>query len=66
VRDAADEDAEPGMPTPVEGFTDVRVIEQRLRDAGVDISRGTETNTGPDHLLLTDPDGNQIMIDQFF
>ena len=57
---------EEGLPGPLEGFTDVRVIERRLRDAGVELTRGTATESGPDHLMLTDPDGNQILIDQFF
>ena len=55
-----------GLPGPVEGFTDVRVIEQHLVDAGIEITRATETEAGPDHVMLVDPDGNQILIDQFF
>ncbi len=54
------------MPGQLEDFTDIRVIEQRLLDAGVELTRRTETPEGADHLLLVDPDGNQIMIDQFF
>lgn len=46
-------------------FTDVREIEQRLRDAGVEILVGVETDEGPGHVVVTDPDGNQIMFDQF-
>ncbi len=56
----------PGMPAPAEGFTDVREIERRLRARGIELERATETESGPDHLLLRDPDGNLIMIDQFF
>ncbi len=55
-----------GMPRPPEGFTDVREIERRLVDAGLELTRGTETPQGPDHITLVDPDGNQILIDQFF
>ncbi len=59
-------DAEPGLPEPVEGFTDVRVIEQRLKAAGVEIDRETEADEGPEFIMLKDPDGNQLMIDQFY
>jgi catechol 2,3-dioxygenase-like lactoylglutathione lyase family enzyme len=51
---------------PVPDFTDVRVIEQRLVDAGIDLTHATETEAGADHVTLVDPDGNQILIDQFF
>jgi catechol 2,3-dioxygenase-like lactoylglutathione lyase family enzyme len=51
---------------PLPDFTDVRVIEQRLADAGVALTHATENEAGPDHVTLVDPDGNQIMIDQFF
>ena len=53
-------------PSPKPDFTDVRVIEQRLRDAGVAVEVGTETDAGPGHVVVTDPDGNRIMFDQFF
>ncbi len=66
ARDVAEGEAEPGLPEPVEGFTDVRAIEARLREAGIELDRSTETDEGPDHVMLTDPDGNKIMIDQFF
>ena len=28
--------------------------------------KGTETESGPDHVLVTDPDGNVLMFDQFY
>ena len=62
-------DAQPGAdgaPEPVAGFTDVREIERRLTEAGIDIERRTESDSGPDHLTLVDPDGNPVLIDQFF
>ncbi|MEM7140693.1 MAG: VOC family protein [Actinomycetota bacterium] len=65
VADAA-ETGESGLPEPIEGFTDVREIERRLTDAGIELDRGTESDDGPDHILLTDPDGNIVMVDQFF
>lgn len=49
----------------VEDFTDVRAIEQRLRDAGIEIAAGVESDEGPGHLVVVDPDGNQVMFDQF-
>ena len=53
----------------VREFTDVREIEQRLRDAGVEIGDAVAPDAGdrgPAHITLTDPDGNAILIDQFF
>lgn len=55
-----------GLPEPLADFTDVREIERRIGAAGVAIDRATETETGPDFIMLTDPDGNQLMIDQFY
>jgi len=46
-------------------FTDVRILQQHLVDQGVDISVGADLeSTGPTHLILSDPDGNVIMLDQ--
>lgn len=50
-------------------FTDVRSIEGTLRDAGIDIGEAVADDaggSGPAHITLTDPDGNAILIDQFF
>lgn len=55
-----------GLPEPLPGFTDVREIERRVAAAGITVDRATETESGPDFLILTDPDGNQLMIDQFY
>lgn len=60
------EPADDGMPEPLPDFTDVREIERRLTDSGITIERPTETDEGPDHIILRDPDGNLIMFDQFF
>ena len=54
------------MPGQLDEFTDVRVVERRLRDAGIELTEGTESDSGPGHITLVDPDGNQILIDQFF
>jgi len=48
-----------------ESFTDVREIQRALKADGVAlISEADETSSGPASIILTDPDGNQIMIDQ--
>ena len=46
-------------------FTDVREIQQHLKTNGVALgSEADEGSTGPASIMLTDPDGNQILIDQ--
>jgi hypothetical protein len=48
-----------------DGFTDVRQIATRLIEAGVEIStEELHGESGPGHIALVDPDGNQILIDQ--
>lgn len=47
-------------------FTDVRVIQRRLQDAGLELAEVVEPDSGPGHVSLVDPDGNPILIDQFF
>jgi catechol 2,3-dioxygenase-like lactoylglutathione lyase family enzyme len=46
-------------------FTDVREISQALRDAGAHVVVDAEPGTGPAHLVVLDPDGHRILIDQF-
>ena len=44
---------------------DVRGIQKTLKESGVSLLKEANDNTqGPDHIILTDPDGNQIMLDQ--
>ena len=51
----------------LESFTDVREIEQRLRDAGLELETAPEPNSeGAASITLVDPDGNTVLIDQFF
>ncbi len=53
----------------IEDFLDVREIERRLTKAGVGLVEGVDADagdSGPAHVTLTDPDGNAILIDQFF
>lgn len=49
----------------IENFEDVRNIQQNLKNNGITLSReADETTTGPEYITLTDPDGNNILIDQ--
>lgn len=49
----------------IEGAPDVREIQQHLQQHGIALTRqASDTTTGPDYITLTDPDGNQILIDQ--
>ncbi|MGB2757160.1 MAG: VOC family protein [Acidimicrobiia bacterium] len=50
-------------------FTDVRAIERTLQEAGIEIAENLSPEagaSGPGYIRLTDPDGNAILIDQFF
>jgi len=50
---------------PTDPFTDVRDIQRGLRGAGVAFDQeADESTTGPASFILTDPDGNQIFVDQ--
>jgi hypothetical protein len=46
-------------------FTDVRDIHKELISQGINlITKVEEPNQGPAHIMLADPDGNMILIDQ--
>jgi catechol 2,3-dioxygenase-like lactoylglutathione lyase family enzyme len=46
-------------------FTDVREIQRRLKAQGVElITEADEATTGPASLMVVDPDGNPILVDQ--
>ena len=46
-------------------FTDVRDIQRGLSEQGVSLdSEADESSEGPASIMLTDPDGNPILIDQ--
>lgn len=48
-----------------ESFEDVRDIQAQLKAAGLDLAKEADADgTGPDHVMLVDPDGNPILIDQ--
>jgi lactoylglutathione lyase len=49
----------------LESFTDVRNIQKQLKEKGITmLSEADETTEGPAHLIIEDPDGNQILLDQ--
>ncbi len=49
----------------VNPFTDVREIQKNLKKDGVNLDREADENTsGPEYIILKDPDGNPILIDQ--
>ena len=55
-----DQDAQP-----LGEFTDVRELQRRLRERGVELmSEADESSTGPASLMIVDPDGNTILFDQ--
>jgi len=46
-------------------FTDVRDIQKELISQGINlITKVEEPKQGPAHIMLADPDGNMILIDQ--
>lgn len=49
----------------VEEFDDVRHIQNHLQSLGIQLTRtADEITSGPEYITLTDPDGNNILIDQ--
>jgi hypothetical protein len=49
----------------LDSFNDVREIQQGLKSQNVTlISEADETTADPENIILVDPDGNQILIDQ--
>ena len=49
----------------LEKFTDVRDIQRQLKEQGLELkTEADETSTGPASLVIIDPDGNTILIDQ--
>ena len=50
---------------PLASFTDVREIQASLDAEGADITtRADPDTTGPAHIILSDPDGHVVMLDQ--
>src|SRR5205085_11954527 len=48
----------------IAAFEDVRAIQRRLHDAGLDTGTPIESASGPASFSVTDPDGNPILFDQ--
>lgn len=50
----------------LESFDDVRAIQSHLESNGINLQRKVENanQSGPASIVITDPDGNQILIDQ--
>lgn len=49
----------------LDSFTDVRGLQRELKNRGIAlISEADDSTSGPASLMLSDPDGNQILIDQ--
>jgi len=50
---------------PLDDFTDVRELEASLKASGVEINKPVDPDTtGPGSFVITDPDGNPILLDQ--
>lgn len=50
---------------PLDTFTDIRDIQKHLKSEGVALdAEADEATTGPASVMLKDPDGNVILIDQ--
>lgn len=49
----------------LESFDDVRDIQKNLKNHGIQFaSEADEASTGPASFVITDPDGNTILVDQ--
>lgn len=49
----------------LESFDDVRVIQKSLKEKKIKLdTEADESSSGPANIVLTDPDGNHILIDQ--
>jgi catechol 2,3-dioxygenase-like lactoylglutathione lyase family enzyme len=55
-----------GLGEPVDEFTDVRELRAQLAALGLEVDGDTtiETPSGPASFMITDPDGNVILLDQ--
>jgi lactoylglutathione lyase len=50
---------------PVEGFTDVRELQRRVKEQGVQlVAEADESTQGPAYFMAIDPDGNPVLFDQ--
>jgi catechol 2,3-dioxygenase-like lactoylglutathione lyase family enzyme len=54
-----------GNAQPLDTFTDVSELQRLARERGLQpIVEADESTSGPAHFMLSDPDGNTILIDQ--
>ena len=54
-----------GPHAPSDSFTDVRELAEKLEAAGLEIQqKALDSESGPGSLVLVDPDGNPVLIDQ--
>ena len=50
---------------PIDEFTDVRQLQHRLKQQGVQLTaEADESTTGPAFFMAVDPDGNPLLFDQ--
>ena len=51
---------------PLPNFTDIRELAQELKTKGVEFTKeeGLSSKSGPAGFILTDPDGNEILVEQ--
>ena len=50
---------------PLDTFTDIRDVQKHLKSEGVTLDmEADETTSGPASMMLKDPDGNVIVVDQ--
>ena len=50
---------------PLAKFTDVRELQRQLKERGISLFvEADENSTGPASLMIVDPDGNTILVDQ--
>ncbi len=50
---------------PLDSYTDIREIQTHLKESGIAIGQEIDENsTGPASVMIMDPDGNPILLDQ--
>jgi len=51
--------------SPLQNFTDVRELQRRLKEQGVQLAAEADASTrGPAFFMAIDPDGNPVLVDQ--
>ncbi len=48
----------------VESFVDVRELQKKLKEQGIDTGEDIDSESGPGSFSIVDPDGNPILFDQ--